>query len=122
MVVCVCISVQDLVYVLKILLSVLVIEVDGDGVDWWVIVCEQSVCMQVSVECYLVVGLVVDYCQCIDVVIVVQVMCWLMVCVYDECGIVFMVVGIDLVLQFVGVSVDLEEMLGNLLDNVGCWV
>lgn len=35
MVLCVCCSVEDFVYVLKILLIVFVIEVESEGSDWW---------------------------------------------------------------------------------------
>ncbi|MBR7539695.1 hypothetical protein KC221_26275, partial [Mycobacterium tuberculosis] len=40
---------------------------------------------------------------------------------HGERGIAFTAAGIDPALQFAGASADLEEMLGNLLDNAGRW-
>ncbi|MCU1215099.1 HAMP domain-containing histidine kinase [Stenotrophomonas maltophilia] len=114
-------SAQDLAHALKTPLSVLATEADGDGTHWRATVREQSARMQASVDRYLAAGLAADHRQRTDVAAVAQAMCQLMARVHGERGITFTAAGIDPALQFAGASADLEEMLGNLLDNAGRW-
>jgi hypothetical protein len=114
-------SAQDLAHALKTPLSVLATEADGDGTHWRATVREQSARMQASVDRYLAAGLAADHRQRTDVAAVAQAMCRLMARVHGERGIAFTAAGIDPALQFAGASADLEEMLGNLLDNAGRW-
>ncbi|MFV7454455.1 sensor histidine kinase [Stenotrophomonas maltophilia] len=114
-------SAQDLAHALKTPLSVLATEADGDGTRWRATVREQSARMQASVDRYLAAGLAADHRQRTDVAAVAQAMCRLMARVHGERGIAFTAAGIDPTLQFAGASADLEEMLGNLLDNAGRW-
>ena len=114
-------SAQDLAHALKTPLSVLSTEADGDGVDWRSTVREQSARMQASVDRYLAAGLAADHRQRTHVAVVAQAMCRLMARVHGERGITFTAANIDPALQFAGARADLEEMLGNLLDNAGRW-
>ncbi|HHA2756873.1 sensor histidine kinase [Stenotrophomonas maltophilia] len=114
-------SAQDLAHALKTPLSVLATEADSDGTHWRTTVREQSARMQTSIDRYLAAGLTADHRQRTDVVAVAQAMCRLMARVHGERGIAFTAAGIDPALQFAGASADLEEMLGNLLDNAGRW-
>jgi len=82
---------------------------------------EQGTRMQASVDRYLAAGLAADHRQRTDVATVGQALCRLMARVHGERGIAFTAEGIDPALQFAGASADLEEMLGNLLDNAGRW-
>ena len=65
--------------------------------------------------------LAADHRQRTDVAAVAQALCQLMARVHGERSIAFTAEGIDPALQFAGASADLEEMLGNLLDNAGRW-
>ncbi|HEL5403458.1 TPA: HAMP domain-containing histidine kinase [Stenotrophomonas maltophilia] len=114
-------SAQDLAHALKTPLSVLATEADGDGTHWRATVREQSARMQASVDRYLAAGLAADHRQRTPVAVVAQAMCRLMARVHGERGITFTAAGIDPALQFAGAGADLEEMLGNLLDNAGRW-
>lgn len=114
-------SAQDLAHALKTPLSVLATEADGDGTHWRATVREQSARMQASVDRYLAAGLAADHRQRADVAAVAQALCQLMARVHGERSIAFTAEGIDPALQFAGASADLEEMLGNLLDNAGRW-
>jgi signal transduction histidine kinase len=114
-------SAQDLAHALKTPLSVLATEADGDGAHWRATVREQSARMQASVDRYLAAGLAADHRQRTGVAAVAQAMCRLMARVHGERGITFTAAGIEPALQFAGASADLEEMLGNLLDNAGRW-
>ncbi len=114
-------SAQDLAHALKTPLSVLATETDGDGADWRATVREQGARMQASIDRYLAAGLAADHRQRSDVATVAQALCPLMARVHGERGIAFTAAGIDPTLQFAGARADLEEMLGNLLDNAGKW-
>ncbi len=114
-------SAQDLAHALKTPLSVLATEADSDGADWRATVREQSARMQASVDRYLAAGLAADHRQRTDVAAVAQALCRLMARVHGERGIAFTAAGIDPTLHFAGARADLEEMLGNLLDNAGKW-
>jgi len=114
-------SAEDLAHALKTPLSVLAAETDGDGTDWRTTVREQGARMQASVDRYLAVGLAADHRQRTSVAPVAQALCGLMARVHGERGVVFGAEGIDEALQFAGARADLEEMLGNLLDNAGKW-
>ncbi len=114
-------SAEDLAHALKTPLSVLAAEADGDGMDWRTTLREQGARMQASVDRYLAVGLAADHRQRTGVAPVAQALCGLMARVHGERGVVFGAEGIDEALQFAGARADLEEMLGNLLDNAGKW-
>jgi len=114
-------SAEDLAHALKTPLSVLAAETDSAGTDWRTTVREQGTRMQASVDRYLAVGLAADHRQRTGVAPVAQALCGLMARVHGERGVVFGAEGIDEALQFAGARADLEEMLGNLLDNAGKW-
>lgn len=114
-------SAEDLAHALKTPLSVLAAETDSAGTDWRTTVREQGTRMQASVDRYLAVGLAADHRQRTGVAPVAQALCGLMARVHGERGVVFGAEGIDEALQFAGACADLEEMLGNLLDNAGKW-
>lgn len=114
-------SAQDLAHALKTPLSVLATEAEGEGHQWRTTLREQAARMQLSVDRYLAVGLAADHRQRSDVAVVAQAMCRLMARVHGERGIAFTATDIDPALQFAGAAADLEEMLGNLLDNAGRW-
>ncbi|MGF6417552.1 signal transduction histidine kinase [Stenotrophomonas sp. AN71] len=114
-------SAQDLAHALKTPLSVLATEADGIGSAWRATVREQGARMQASVDRYLAAGLAADHRQRSDVAAIAQAMCRLMARVHGERGIAFTATNIDPALQFAGAAADLEEMLGNLLDNAGKW-
>jgi len=114
-------SAQDLAHALKTPLSVLAAEAAGDGQQWRQTLQDQGARMQASVERYLASGLAVDHRQRCAVAPVVQALCKLMARVHGERGIRFDSDGVDPMLTFAGAEADLEEMLGNLLDNAGNW-
>ncbi|WP_313050672.1 sensor histidine kinase [Stenotrophomonas cyclobalanopsidis] len=114
-------SAEDLAHALKTPLSVLAAETDSAGTDWRTTVREQGTRMQASVDRYLAVGLAADHRQRTGVAPVAQALCGLMARVHGERGVMFGAEGIDETLQFAGARADLEEMLGNLLDNAGKW-
>ncbi len=116
-------SAEDLAHALKTPLSVLAAEAeaDGDGTEWRTTVREQGARMQASVDRYLAVGLAADHRQRTGVAPAARALCGLMTRVHGERGVVFGAEGIDEALQFAGARADLEEMLGNLLDNAGKW-
>ncbi|WP_049456500.1 sensor histidine kinase [Stenotrophomonas maltophilia] len=114
-------SAQDLAHALKTPLSVLGAEAEGTGSEWRATIREQGARMQASVDRYLATGLAADHRQRTDVATVAQAMCRLMERVHGNGGISFTAHDIDPALQFAGASADLEEMLGNLLDNAGKW-
>ena len=114
-------SAQDLAHALKTPLSVLGAEAEQPGDQWQQTVREQSVRMQASIERYLAAGLAVDHRQRADVAPVLAALCRLMTRVHGPRGVQFDCKGVDPALRFAGDPADLEEMLGNLLDNAGKW-
>ncbi|MEG1679210.1 MAG: sensor histidine kinase [Stenotrophomonas sp.] len=114
-------SAQDLAHALKTPLSVLHAEADGSGEHWQQTLREQSRRMQASIDRYLASGMAADRHQRSAVAPVVQSLCRLMERVHSERGIGFVADIIDAQLSFAGAAADLEEMLGNLLDNAGRW-
>lgn len=114
-------SAQDLAHALKTPLSVLAAEADGEGREWRTTLREQGARMQASVDRYLAAGLTADHRERTLVAAVAQAMCRLMARVHGERALQFQAEGIADDLQFAGASADLEEMLGNLLDNAGKW-
>lgn len=114
-------SAQDLAHALKTPLSVLAAEADGDGHDWRGTLREQGARMQASVDRYLATGLAADHRQRAAVAPVLQALCRLMARVHGERALQFRPGSVAAGLQFAGASADLEEMLGNLLDNAGKW-
>ena len=116
-------SAQDLAHALKTPLTVLAAEADHDAAEitWRHTVREQAARMQSSIDRYLAAGLAVDHRQRADVAAVVAALCRLMARVHAERGVAFASEDIDPALQFAGDAADLEEMLGNLLDNAGKW-
>lgn len=114
-------SAQDLAHALKTPLSVLAAEADGDGHDWRGTLREQGARMQASVDRYLAAGLAADHRQRAAVAPVLQALCRLMARVHGERALQFRPGSVAAGLQFAGASADLEEMLGNLLDNAGKW-
>lgn len=114
-------SAQDLAHALKTPLSVLATEAHGDGQQWRSTVREQCRRMQASVDRYLAVGMAVDHRQRSIVAPVVDKLCRLMSRVHAGRQVVFQAGNIDPAVSFAGDAADLEEMLGNLLDNAGKW-
>jgi len=114
-------SAQDLAHALKTPLSVLAAEADGDGGNWRQTLREQGARMQASVERYLAAGLAVDHRQRVAVAPVAQALCRLMARVHGARGVRFEADAMDPALTCTGDAADLEEMLGNLLDNAGRW-
>ena len=114
-------SAQDLAHSLKTPLSVLAAEADGPGESWRATLREQGKRMQGSIERYLAAGLAVDHRQRALVAPVVQTLCRLMERVHGENNVHFHADMIDPALQFAGDAADLEEMLGNLMDNAAKW-
>lgn len=114
-------SAQDLAHALKTPLSVLAAEADGEGRAWRATLREQGARMQASVDRYLAAGLTADHRERTPVATVAQALCGLMARVHGDRALQFQAEGIADDLQFAGASADLEEMLGNLLDNAGKW-
>ncbi len=114
-------SAQDLAHALKTPLSVLAAEAHGDGGHWRQTLHDQGARMQASIDRYLASGLAVDHRERCAVAPVVQALCRLMARVHGERGVHFQTEAIDPALEFAGAAADLEEMLGNLMDNAGRW-
>lgn len=114
-------SAQDLAHALKTPLSVLATEADGEGTHWRQTLREQGTHMRASIDRYLAAGLARDHRQRVQVAPVLQSMCRLMQRVHGERGITFQPAADPSALNFAGAGDDLEEMLGNLLDNAGRW-
>lgn len=114
-------SAQDLAHALKTPLSVLHAEADGSGENWRQTLRDQSRRMQASIDRYLASGMAADRHQRTAVAPIMQALCRLMERVHSERNIRFITADIDAQLYFSGAAADLEEMLGNLLDNAGRW-
>ncbi|EED38684.1 two-component sensor histidine kinase [Stenotrophomonas sp. SKA14] len=113
-------SAEDLAHALKTPLSVLAAETQGDGRDWRRTLHEQGARMRASIDRYLAAGLAVDHRQRSEVAPAAEALCRLMTRVHASRGIHFRV-DVAPGLAFAGAVTDLEEMLGNLLDNAGKW-
>ncbi|MBH1364266.1 sensor histidine kinase [Stenotrophomonas maltophilia] len=113
-------SAEDLAHALKSPLSVLAAETQGDGRDWRRTLHEQGARMRASIDRYLAAGLAVDHRQRSEVAPAAEALCRLMTRVHAGRGIHFRV-DVAPGLAFAGAVTDLEEMLGNLLDNAGKW-
>ncbi|MBH1601366.1 sensor histidine kinase [Stenotrophomonas maltophilia] len=113
-------SAEDLAHALKTPLSVLAAETQGDGRDWRRTLHEQGARMRASIDRYLAAGLAVDHRQRSEVAPAAEALCRLMTRVHASRGIHFRVDEAP-GLAFAGAVTDLEEMLGNLLDNAGKW-
>ncbi len=113
-------SAEDLAHALKTPLTVLVTEADGDGSDWRQTLRSETARMQASIERYLAAGIGADSQQRTAVAPVIDALCTLMQRVHNERGLVF-AQDPDAQGLFAGAREDLEEMLGNLLDNAGKW-
>lgn len=113
-------SAEDLAHALKTPLTVLVTEAESDGSDWRQTLRSETARMQASIERYLAAGIGADSQQRTAVAPVMEALCSLMQRVHNERGLVF---EQDPNAQglFAGAREDLEEMLGNLLDNAGKW-
>ena len=114
-------SAQDLAHALKTPLTVLGTEAAGDGVHWRQTLREQGARMQASIDRYLAAGLAVDHRQRSEVAPALQALCRLMTRVHEARGGQFETAAVVHALAFAGARADLEEMLGNLLDNAGRW-
>lgn len=113
-------SAADLAHALKTPLSVLAAEADGPGEDWRGTVHAQVQRMQASIDRHLVTGLVVDHRTRSEAAPVLEALCTLMQRLHGARGIRFER-RIDPDLAVMGDRADLEEMVGNLLDNAGRW-
>jgi signal transduction histidine kinase len=113
-------SAEDLAHALKTPLTVLANEAEGAGSDWRQTVRGETARMQASIDRYLAVGVAADHQQRTPVGPVVAALCGLMQRVHSERELAFV---FDPHAQglFAGAREDLEEMLGNLLDNAGKW-
>lgn len=114
-------SAQDLAHALKTPLAVLTAETRSDGRHWQQTVEEQTQRMQASISRYLASGLVGDHRQRTAVAAVVQSLLPLMQRVHGGRGIRFQADIGAWQAVFAGERSDLEEMLGNLIDNAGKW-
>ncbi|HCV96795.1 Virulence sensor histidine kinase PhoQ [compost metagenome] len=113
-------SAEDLAHALKTPLTVLMTEAEGDGSDWRQTLRSETARMQASIERYLAAGIGADSQQRTVVAPVMAALCRLMQRVHNERGLVFEQ-DPDAQGLFAGAREDLEEMLGNLLDNAGKW-
>lgn len=113
-------SAEDLAHALKTPLTVLVTEAEGDGSDWRQTLRSETARMQLSIDRYLAAGIGADSQQRTVVAPVIDALCTLMQRVHNERGLVFDQ-DPDAHGLFAGAREDLEEMLGNLLDNAGKW-
>ncbi|WP_367347233.1 ATP-binding protein [Stenotrophomonas bentonitica] len=113
-------SAEDLAHALKTPLTVLSTEAAGAGTDWRQTLRSETARMQASIDRYLALGVAADHQQRTPVAPVVSALCGLMQRVHDERSVAF-VCDADAPGVFAGAREDLEEMLGNLLDNAGKW-
>ena len=111
---------QDLAHALKTPLAVLALEAERPGPQLAPLVSAQVAKMRASVDRHLGRGVAVDTRSRTPVAPVVDALLALMQRVHGDRGLVFeRLPGPDAV--FAGSREDLEEMLGNLLDNAGKW-
>jgi signal transduction histidine kinase len=111
---------QDLAHALKTPLSVLALEAERPGPQLPAQVQAQVARMRASVDRHLGRGIAADSRSRTPVLPVVDAMLGMMQRVHRDRGIVFeREPGVEAV--FAGGREDLEEMLGNLLDNAGKW-
>jgi len=113
-------SAEDLAHALKTPLTVLTTEAEGDGSDWRQTLRSETARMQASIDRYLAAGLGADSQQRTPVAPVVSALCGLMQRVHAARALHFTCDGNEASV-FAGAREDLEEMLGNLLDNAGKW-
>ncbi|AWH55057.1 sensor histidine kinase [Stenotrophomonas sp. ESTM1D_MKCIP4_1] len=113
-------SAEDLAHALKTPLSVLATEAQGEGRDWRRTLHEQGARMRASIDRYLAAGLAVDHRQSSEVAPAAEALCRLMTRVHGSRRIRFQM-DVPRGIAFAGAVTDLEEMLGNLLDNAGKW-
>ncbi len=113
-------SAEDLAHALKTPLAVLAAETEGDGRDWRQTVGEQTRRMRGSIDRYLAVGVAADPRQRTPVQPVVAALARVMQRVHAERALTFDLSGCGGEV-FAGAGEDLEEMLGNLLDNAAKW-
>lgn len=113
-------SAEDLAHALKTPLTVLTTEAEGDGSHWRQTLRSESARMQASIDRYLAAGLGADSQQRTPVASVVSALCGLMQRVHAARELRFTCDNNDASV-FAGAREDLEEMLGNLLDNAGKW-
>ncbi|WP_282296592.1 HAMP domain-containing sensor histidine kinase [Stenotrophomonas sp. PS02289] len=113
-------SAADLAHALKTPLTVLGTEAESDGSDWHQTVRGETARMQASIDRYLAVGVAADHQQRTPVGPVVDALCRLMQRVHGDRDLQF-VCDANAQGLFAGAREDLEEMLGNLLDNAGKW-
>lgn len=113
-------SAADLAHALKTPLAVLIAESEGDGEHWRQTLREQTTRMRASVERYLAAGVAADPRQRTPVAEVVTALAALMGSVHRERPIRIETATATPAV-FAGAREDLEEMLGNLLDNACKW-
>jgi signal transduction histidine kinase len=110
----------DLAHALKTPLAVLLAESEGSGHDWRTTLREQTTRMRTSIERHLVTGVAADTRQRTPIHEVATSLAGLLTRVHGERGL-----QIDTrhcaPEWFAGAREDLEEMLGNLLDNACKW-
>ncbi len=111
---------QDLAHALKTPLSVLSLEAERPGPQLPAVVQAQVARMQASVERHLGRGIAADTRARTPVRPVAQALLALMQRVHGARGVAFALAPGEEVV-FAGGREDLEEMLGNLLDNAGKW-
>ncbi len=113
-------SAEDLAHALKTPLAVLSAESEGDGRDWRATLRAQVERMRSSIARYLASGVTADSRQRTPVRPVAESLARVMDRLHAGRALVFDPSGCgDEV--FAGAREDLEEMLGNLLDNAGRW-
>ncbi|WP_313217207.1 HAMP domain-containing sensor histidine kinase [Stenotrophomonas sp.] len=113
-------SAEDLAHALKTPLTVLATEAESEGSDWRQTLRSETARMQASIERYLAAGIGADSQQRTPVAPVLASLCGLMQRVHVGREVSFHY-DPDAQGLFAGAREDLEEMLGNLLDNAGKW-
>lgn len=113
-------SAADLAHALKTPLTVLATEAESDGSDWRQTLRGETARMQASIDRYLAVGVAADHQQRTPAGPVLDALCRLMQRVHGDRDVRF-VCDANAQGLFAGAREDLEEMLGNLLDNAGKW-